>query len=100
MADKIRVAPQKEEISEKEGPEIPVLDLSNAAVKTLIRNATKRGFVTHDQINALLASEEVKSEQVEDILAKFNEMGVNVVETKEVQLEDAEKAAATSDEPE
>src|SRR5271170_2971574 len=96
MASKIKVAPQKEEMEEKEGPEIPLLDLSDAAVKKVIRSAKKRGYVTHDQINALLSSEEVKSEQIEDILAKFSEMGVNVVETKEAELEEAEKAAATS----
>jgi RNA polymerase primary sigma factor len=100
MADKIQVTPQKEEMPEKEAPEIPLLDLSNAAIKKLIRSGTKRGFVTHDQINALLSSEEVKSEQIEDILAKLSEMGVNVVETKEAELEEAEKAAATSEEPE
>ena len=81
MASKIKVTPQKEEMLEKEGPESPLLDLSDAAVKDLIRGAKKRGYVTHDQINALLSSEEVKSEQIEDILAKFSEMGVNVVET-------------------
>jgi len=100
MADEIKFTAQKEEMPEKEGPEIPVLDLSNAAVKTLIRSGAKRGFVTYDQINALLSSEEVKSEQIEDILAKLSEMGVNVVETKEAELEEAEKAAATSEEPE
>jgi hypothetical protein len=87
IASKIRVTPQKEKMLEKEGPETPpdspLLDLSDAAVKKLIRSAKKRGYVTHDQINALLSSEEVKSEQIEDILAKFSEMGVDVVETEE-----------------
>src|SRR5260370_1002034 len=63
-----------------------LLDLSDAAVKELIRNAKKRGYVTHDQINALLSSEEVKSEQIEDILGKLSEMGINVVESKEAEL--------------
>src|ERR1700751_481160 len=67
---------------EKEGPETPLLDRSDAVVKELIRNAKKRGYVTHDQIDALLSSEEVKSEQIEDILANFSEVGVNVVDTK------------------
>ena len=80
-----------------EGSETLLLDLSDAAVKELIRNAKKRGYVTHDQINALLSSEEVKSEQIEDILAKLSEMGVNVVETKEAELE---KELATREEPE
>ena len=73
---------------EKEGRETPLLDLSDAAVRELIRTAKKRGYVTHDQINALLSSEEVNSEQIETILAKFSEMGINVVETKEARLEE------------
>ena len=87
MVSKIKVTRQKVEMLEKEGPETPLLDLSDAAVKALIRSAKKRGYVTHDQINALLTSEEVKSEQIEDILAKFSEMGVNVIETEEAEPE-------------
>jgi Sigma-70 factor, region 1.1 len=34
----------------------PPLDLSDAAVKKLIRSAKKRGYVTHDQINSVLPS--------------------------------------------
>jgi RNA polymerase primary sigma factor len=100
MPSKIKVTPLKEGMAEKEGPETPLLDLSDAAVKELIRSARKRGYVTHDQINTLLSSEEVKSEQIEDILAKLSEMGVNVVETKEAELEEDEKEAATREEPE
>jgi RNA polymerase primary sigma factor len=82
---------------EKKGPETPLLDRSDAAVKELIRSAKKRGYVTHDQINALLFSDEVKSEQIEDILAKLSEMGVSPVETKEADLEEE---VATREEPE
>ena len=78
-------------------PDSPLLDLYDAAVKDLIRSAKKRGYVTHNQINALLSSEEVKSEQIEDILAKFSEMGVNVVETEEAK---PEEEVATREEPE
>jgi RNA polymerase primary sigma factor len=88
MASEIKVTLHKADISEREGSEPPVHDLSNAAVKELIRTAEKRGYVAHDQINALLASEEINSEQVEDILANLSEMGVNVVETKEPRLEE------------
>jgi RNA polymerase primary sigma factor len=89
MASKTKATRQKEEMLEKEGPETPpdspLLDLSDAAVKKLIRSSKKRGYVAHDQINALLSSEEFKSEQIEDILVKFSEMGVNVVETEEAE---------------
>jgi RNA polymerase primary sigma factor len=79
MASKPEVTPQKEEVPEKEGsetlPDSPLLDLSDAAVKKLIRSAKKRGYVTHDQINSVLPSEEANSEQIEDVLAMFSEMG-------------------------
>jgi RNA polymerase primary sigma factor len=75
MASKIKVTRQKVEMLEKEGPETPLLDLSDAAVKALIRSAKKRAYVTHDQINALLSSEEVKSEQIEDILGVTGDWG-------------------------
>ena len=102
MASKTKVTPQKEEMLEKEGPETrpdsPLLDLSNAAVKALIRTAKKRGYVTHDQINSL--AKEVNSEQIEDVLAMFSEMGVNVVETEEASEEASEQREEPEDEPE
>jgi RNA polymerase primary sigma factor len=90
MASKTEEAPQKEEMLEKEGPESPLLDLSDPAVKELIRSAKKRGYVTHDQINSILPSEEVNSEQIKDVLAIFSEIGVNVVETEETSKEGEE----------
>ena len=55
MASTTKIAPQKEEVPEKEGadtpPDCPLLDLSDVAVRKLIRNAKKRGYVRVDQIN-------------------------------------------------
>ena len=58
----------------------PLLDLNDAAVKRMIKLAKKRGFVTHDELNAVLPSEEVSSDQIEDIYAMLNDMGINVIE--------------------
>src|SRR5215471_15049110 len=104
MASKIQETPQKEEIPEKEGPETlpdsPLLDLSDAAVKKLIRSAKKRGYVTHHQINSVLPSEEVNSEQIKDMLAMFSEMGVNVVGTEEPSEEGEEPREEPDEEAE
>jgi RNA polymerase primary sigma factor len=82
MTSKIK-PPQTPEALEK-GPatpaDRPLLDLSDAAINTLLRAAKKRGFVTHDQINSL--AKEVNSEQIEDILARLSGMGINVVESQ------------------
>ena len=61
----------------------PLLDLTDAAVKRMIKLAKKRGFVTYAELNAVLPSEEVNSEQIEDILSMLNEMGINVIENEE-----------------
>jgi RNA polymerase primary sigma factor len=101
MASKIA---QKEEKLGTEGskspPDRPLLDLSDAAVKAFIRTAKKRGHVTHDQINALLASDEVNSEQIENILAMFSEIGINVIETTAAPREEEVAARQESDEDE
>src|SRR5712692_9908269 len=83
-------APAKE-IVETSDTALPLLDLSDAAVKKLIRTAKKRGYVTHDQINSVLPSEEANSEQIEDVLAMFSEMGVNVVETEEASDDEEQR---------
>ena len=102
MASKINMMPQKEEMLEKEGPRDPARPPRCSIFPPRRQGANsprreKRGYVTHDQIDALLSSEEVKSEQIEDILANFSEVGVNVVDTKEAELEEE---VATGDEPE
>jgi RNA polymerase primary sigma factor len=94
MATKTKPTPQKEEAPEKEAAaetptqDSPLLDLSDAAVRKMIKLAKKRGYVTHDQINAVLPSEEVSSDQIEDVFAMLNEMGINVVEQEEAEAEE------------
>src|SRR5438132_5398720 len=61
----------------------PLLDLTDAGVKKFIKQAKARGYVTMDELNKVLPSEEVTSEQIEDTLAMLSEMGVNVVEADE-----------------
>jgi RNA polymerase primary sigma factor len=79
--------------AEAEAPEAtsdgPLLDLTDAGVKKFIKQAKARGYVTMDELNKVLPSEEVTSEAIEDTLAMLSEMGVNVVEAEE-DVTDAE----------
>jgi len=86
-------ASEKDETAEIETPsaDSPLLDLSDAAVKRMIKLAKKRGFVTHEELNAVLPSEEVSSDQIEDIYAMLNDMGISVTDGEEA--EDTEKPA-------
>src|SRR6266849_6342239 len=69
---------------EKDSPDAPspLLDLSDAAVKKMIKQAKKRGFVTFDQLNEVLPSDTTSPEQIEDIMSMLSDMGINVSEVK------------------
>src|SRR5690606_40536456 len=73
---------EKEEV-ETEREDSPLLDLSDDAVKKMIKVAKQRGYVTMDELNAVLPSGEVSSEQIEDTMAMLSDMGINVVEDDE-----------------
>ncbi len=73
----------------------PMLDMSQAAIRKMIAQAKTKGYITLDEINKALPQDQVSSEQIEDVMASLNEMGVNVVEEEEADPEDA--AAAEGD---
>src|SRR5215210_3317717 len=105
MASKIKATQQKAEGPEKDAPDtpdtpLPLLDLSDAAVRKMIKAAKKRGYVTHEQINAVLPSEEVTSDQIEDVFAMLNEMGINVVENEEAEADGEERPEEPEEEDE
>src|SRR5579883_3551571 len=60
-----------------------LLDVQSAAVKRLIAKGKERGYVTFDDLNLVLPSEQNSSEQIEDVMAQLNEMGIQVVESEE-----------------
>ncbi|HEX8661102.1 MAG TPA: RNA polymerase sigma factor region1.1 domain-containing protein, partial [Brevundimonas sp.] len=69
----------------------PLLDLTDAGVKKFIKQAKARGYVTMEDLNKVLPSEEVTPDAIEDTLAMLSEMGVNVVEAEEDAAETTEK---------
>ncbi|MFG1479914.1 RNA polymerase sigma factor RpoD [Xanthobacter sp. V4C-4] len=89
-------APEKE----TDAPDGPLLDLSDAAVRKMIKNAKRRGYVTYEQLNEVMPSEEVTSEQIEDTLAMLNDMGINVIEAEEAESEEGGEEGEAAEEPE
>src|SRR5271165_5519862 len=82
--DKAADAPEKDAA---DAPS-PLLDLSDAAVKKMIKQAKKRGFVTFDQLNEVLPSDTTSPEQIEDIMSMLSDMGINVTEADEAESDD------------
>ncbi|MBE0554341.1 MAG: RNA polymerase sigma factor RpoD [Rhodobacteraceae bacterium] len=73
-----------------EGEEADVsFDMSQAAVRKMIADARERGYITMEQLNAVLPPETVSSEQIEDIMSMLSEMGINVVEEEEADEAEA-----------
>ena len=89
MAKKAAAATKTKETEAAEPGDGPILDLTDADVKKLIKSAKSRGYVTYDELNKVLPSEEVSSEQIEDIMAQLSEMGINVVEHEEDEEDDS-----------
>src|SRR3990170_1538599 len=98
MATKTAEA-EDQEPTQAEPQDGPVLDMSDAAVKKLIKTAKARGFVTYDELNEVLPSEEVSSEQIEDTMSMLSDMGINVIDTDEAEETPAGEGGAAAEAP-
>src|SRR5215813_2649366 len=96
MAAKTTAKPEVAEARE-EGGDGPLMDGQTAAVKKMLARSKERGFVTYDELNAVLPAEQMSSEQIEDTLAMLNEMGISVVDSEE--SEESQPAASATPEP-
>ena len=92
MADK-KKEKEEGEIEREGAADGPLLDLSDDAVKKMIKAAKKRGYITMDELNTVLPSEETDPDKIEDTLAMLSDMGINVVEEEDNTDEDKEEAA-------
>jgi RNA polymerase primary sigma factor len=70
----------------------PLVDSTEAAVKKMIAKAKERGYISYDEMNATLPTEEMSSEKIEDIMAMLSEMGINVIEGDEPEEAEANKS--------
>jgi RNA polymerase primary sigma factor len=85
-----------EEAQSAEAPDAPLLDLNNAAVKKFIKAGKLRGWVTVDELNKILPSEDFTSEQIEDVMSQLSEMGVNLIEAEDDAQDEGGEVATVS----
>ncbi|MCP4934674.1 MAG: RNA polymerase sigma factor RpoD [bacterium] len=81
---KAKAKPRKKKKPEEVQDE-PLLDMSDKAVKGMIKKAKKAGYVTYEELNEVLPSSEVSSEKIEDTMTMLSEMGINVVEAEDAE---------------
>src|ERR1700726_3681804 len=92
MASKVASVADAAETRE-EAAEAPLLDQIAVAIKKMVARGKERGYLTYDELNAALPTDQVSSEQIEDTMTMLSELGINVVEN-----EDAEEPAAADTE--
>ena len=95
------MAKKDDEKTEGEGAQVettdsPLLDLSDAAVKRMIKLAKKRGFVTYSEINAVLPSEELADALAADILVIKGRVLPETVRTHVTHLPDQARSLGPS----
>src|SRR5271169_5908270 len=83
MATKPSVA--TDTVTAEQDVETTLLDVQTAAVKRLIARGKERGYITFDELNQILPPDQNSSEQIEDVMANFSEMGIQVVEGEETE---------------
>ena len=86
-AEQVREPEPREEA--REAPVDP-----EAAVKQLVENGKERGYVSYEELNAALPSDQVSAEQIEDTMAMLSELGINVVEAEETEEAPPERGPA------
>jgi RNA polymerase primary sigma factor len=87
-ANKAATKDEAAETPAADAPDGAVLDLNDQSVRRMIKAAKKRGYVTFDELNEVLPSDSTSPEQIEDIMAMLNEMGINVIEAEEAESEE------------
>src|SRR5690242_1413869 len=102
MATKPAVA--ADTVTAEQDVETTLLDVQTVAVKRLIARGKERGYITFDELNAILPPDQNSSEQIEDVMANFSEMGIQVVEGEETEEGEApaaktEKSEEAEEEP-
>ncbi|MHA1599728.1 MAG: RNA polymerase sigma factor RpoD [Alphaproteobacteria bacterium] len=83
MASKASESASESTETREDSSDGPLMDGMSAAVKKMIVKAKERGYVTYDELNKVLPQDQMSSEQIEDTMSMFSDMGINVVEADE-----------------
>jgi RNA polymerase primary sigma factor len=82
-------APATETATAEQDGETSLLDVQSTAVKRLMAKGKERGYITFDELNAVLPPDQMSTDQIEDVMSQFSELGVQVVENEETEETEA-----------
>src|ERR1700733_9731020 len=93
MASKVASVADAAETRE-DAAETPLLDQIAVAIKRMVARGKERGYLTYDEVNTALPTDQLSPDQIEDTMTMLSELGINVVESEESE----EQVAAETDE--
>ncbi|MBH5322552.1 RNA polymerase sigma factor RpoD [Aurantiacibacter sediminis] len=67
----------------KQTEDAPLIDLNESSLKKMIAKAKRKGYITYDELNEALPSDQMSADQIEDIQTALSDMGVQIVESAE-----------------
>ena len=85
----LSVSEKQEETQDTQEPAAKKGSLA-AVVKKLVKQGKDKGFLTYDEINKALPANEFASDQIEEAMATFSDLGVQLVENEDDVTEEAE----------
>ena len=87
------------EVKTKQSEDAPLIDLNEASIKKMIAKAKRKGYITYDELNEALPSDETSPDLIEDIQTRLNEMGINIVENDEDASEEDDDSSTDDARP-
>ncbi|HEV2187995.1 MAG TPA: RNA polymerase sigma factor RpoD [Stellaceae bacterium] len=93
MASKVASVADTAETRE-DAAEAPLLDQIAIAIKKMVARGKERGYLTYDELNTALPTDQLSPDQIEDTMTMLSELGINVIESEDTE----EPAAAEVDE--
>ncbi len=70
---------------------VGALKISKKALKDLISKGTKQGYLTYDEINAVLPEDALSAEQIEETLMLFDDHDIDILDEKSVKKSEEAK---------
>ena len=71
---------------------------SKKNLKKIISEAKQKGYITQNQLEELVISEKLSSEQIEDLMTDLSGMGINITENEEPEYSDETQEQSSSKE--
>ncbi len=67
------------------------MDSASAAVRHLISEGKKSGYITMEELNKVLPAEKITSEKLEDIMSQISDMGINIISNSDEDIDTSEE---------